>query len=199
MNPYCDKPECLPGGYNPRFGVPLGHYEDDDDEPHGMRYVSHEFDETNHPSMSERDRLREERQQNDPEHIKAHGDVVYHGTNQHHAESILKDGFHLDNMTNGRHAGHGVYTTTSFREAAKYGTHVVEARILRDDHHQDPWRDEEVHEHPSGLGKHAETVHHIIRGMGYIGHVDTDDPGTHVTYNPKHVVPVGLHMGSGKH
>lgn len=175
--PICDQPECQPpyrGGV-----VPSGHYGEDGE------WQSHAFDETNHPSHAERQRLRDEREKNDPEHIRQHGDLLFHGTSYENARAISDHGFTLDNTTNGRHSGEGVYLTKSIREARQYGDHVVHAKVLTDHLHPNPYQDEDLATVP------VEHLHHAVGRQGYIGHVDPDD-GAHIVYNPKHVVPIAV-------
>ena len=180
MNPVCDQPECMD---RKRFigGFPdTGHYDDD------MRWVPHQFDETNHPSASERVRLRDHRQASDRAHVMQHGETLYHGTDEASAHSIKEHGFHLDNVRNGRESGHGVYLTRNREEAASYGSHVVEAKVLTHNLHDDPWMSEDTAHVP---------VHEIsshLEHAGFHGHIDPDD-GAHVVYNPAHVHVVAVH------
>lgn len=161
-----------------------GHYDDD------MNWVPHHFDETNHPSFTERQRLKLHREMGDREHAMKHGQTLYHGTTKEAAESISRTGFHLDNTTNGRTSGHGVYLTKSKAEAHSYGTHVVEAKVLAHNLHDDPWNDESVgHVHPDHVSA-------ALEAQGWHGHIDTDD-NAHVVYNPAHVHVVKVHGPSG--
>lgn len=181
MNPVCDRPECQPPH---RSGViPSGHFTDDDE------WESHDFDEINHPSHAEREKMRNDRLAADPEHLHRWGDTLYHGTTEHNATDIAAHGFHLDNTTNGRHSGEGVYLTPNKAEAKTYGTHVVEAKVDMVHLHPDPWN-----ELPADVP--TSKAHAVLAGQGYHGHVDPDD-GAVVVYNPKHVMPVAVHHPDG--
>jgi 2'-5' RNA ligase len=151
-----------------------GHYGDDGN------WESHVFDETNHPSPIERERMRYDRQAKDPEHARRWGSTLYHGTTKANADSIAKDGFHLDNTTNGRHAGEGIYLHHSKAEAAKYGDHVVEAKVDDSGFHENPWGDPDYAHVPT------EKMHAVLGADGYHGHNDPDD-GSTIVYNPAHI------------
>lgn len=185
MNPVCERPECMDRKRFVQGWPDTGHYDDD------MNWVPHHFDETNHPSHSERVRLADHRKASDPEHCAKYGETLYHGTDEASARSIAQHGFHLDSVRNGRHSGHGIYLTKSKAEAHEYGSHVVEAHVDTSNFHDNPWMDED-HYHAS-----VDEISGRLERAGHHGHIDPDD-GAHVVYNPAHVHVVRVHGPTGK-
>lgn len=122
------------------------------------------------------------------EHLPA--SVLFHGTSHENAESIARNGFHLENETHGRSAGEGVYLHRDPLVAGAHGEAVVAVKLApgtriagKTDTSDASWT--AIRLRTPGQS-HEEAMYQNLHDWDYHGHTDLDDDSK-VVHDPSRV------------
>lgn len=123
----------------------------------------------------------------------AKGNLYFHATSPDNANRIMAEGFNLDQESNGRSAGEGVYLHKDPREVAQYGEQIVGVKLAPGTRIAGKVDTTDatmtaIRQRKPGQD-HGEAMLDHLHSWDYHGHTDVDD-GSAIVHDPSRVKPV---------